>query len=203
MTFPGQRSIRSPFLVVALALGTLILGGAPQAHAETTIAIFDVQAVYGSNAYKAAQGQHQAFRKQLKEEVEREHKVAVEEKKKLTAQRKLLDDEAFKEKVREFQKRDETFNRKVNSHLRNIELSHNQGIRTIMGKAREISLAVAKEKGIDLVISKAATIAVMKEDLEITKDVIDRLNKELPTIKLQDPTTIQVGGDKAGDEAKK
>ena len=74
-----------------------------------------------------------------------------------------------------------TLQREIQSHKRDLERLFARGMNQIRGLLVEISQEIAKEREVDIVLEKSAVVLV-KPDLEITREALERLNQRLPQL---------------------
>jgi Skp family chaperone for outer membrane proteins len=175
-------------LIVSLVLGILAIAGRPAAALEALpdpiIAVIDMQGVIrDSKAHKSLEEQViQPFEKEL---VERQNALREEEQS-LKQQRSILSQEAFNQKVREFQTRAQSVQASLRQRKRQVD-------EIVAGKRQEIArqlfniiAKIADELNIAVVLNKAQVVIVKKE-LDISPEAQKRLDEQLPSIEASLP----------------
>ena len=181
-----KTRIRRVFLALAFATAVAAapLGGAAaQSETGPDIAVIDIQRLL--RKAKAAvdftnqiERQRQLFREQISER-EKELRAADQE---LARQRTKLPAEAFAEKRREFEVRLVEVQREAQTRMRELDQVRADGRRQVQRAITNIVAEIARERGIGLVIAQQGQIVLVKSALDITEEVLKRLNEKLPQV---------------------
>ena len=119
----------------------------------------------------------EAFQKQIRD---RENTLRQAEQK-LLEQRAVLAPDAFAERRRKFQERARAARQEVQSGKRAIDRAQALAMRKIELALLKIARDVATEKGLNIIMAKSSVLLSLK-NLEVTGEVMKRLNKSLPKI---------------------
>ena len=139
-----------------------------------------------ANAVKGIRDQIAKYGSKFEEEIEKERNKIRKENQDLTRQRTILAPEAFAEKRRKFEQRVVEVQRLVQKRQRELDKSRNEAM-TVVNKAYiEVVSKVASENSLAVIIRKDQTAYSVKT-LDITKLILDRLDKKLPTVKVAQP----------------
>jgi Skp family chaperone for outer membrane proteins len=186
---PGLREgVRLPRLVFALAAlaVTLIAAVPPAAHAQQQInvAILGVQEIMReSAASKIVLGEIQKRESALKAEVEKRENALLAADQQLAQQRGTLSAEEFAQKRAELSQQAAEVRKYAQGQQAQIAELARKGEGQIREKLLEIVGAIAKEKGIMLVLNKAQVV-LFPTELDITGEAMQRLNAQLPSVSL-------------------
>lgn len=104
----------------------------------------------------------------------------------LEQQRTKLAPEVFNAKMRDFQQRYDTLDNRVQVARQALQQSYNDAMTKIENTALQIISDIAAERKANLVVAKAAVLFEAPE-LDITQEVIQRLDVKLPQFQLQTP----------------
>jgi outer membrane protein len=104
----------------------------------------------------------------------------------LEQQRTTLTPEAFNTKMRDFQQRYATLDNRVQATRQTLQQSYNDAMTKVENTALQIIADVAAERKANLVVAKAAVLFEAPE-LDITQEVIKRLDVKLPQVQLATP----------------
>lgn len=190
-----HRIRRPGRVLLALCAGAAflsLLGAAAPAQAQklqpTVIAIIDTPKIlrqskagsgvareiekYGQDAQKAIAAQEQALR-------------AQEEK--LAGQRNVLSQEAFQQEAQDFQKKVSEMQREVQQRKISIDQAMAQGNQQIFRAIEEILKELAREREFDLVLERTQVAAIVNQQMEITQEVLRRLDQRLPSVTVPPP----------------
>ena len=119
----------------------------------------------------------EAFQKQIRD---RENTLRQAEQK-LLEQRAVLAPDAFAERRRQFQERARAARQEVQLGKRAIDRAQALAMRKIELALLKIARDVATEKGLNIIMAKSSVLLSLK-NLEVTGEVMKRLNKSLPKI---------------------
>ncbi len=168
----------------ALFVAILLFSVTPAAHADTSIAVVDIDAVLSeSKAAKSVKKQiarkRDGFLKQVKEEEEE----LRQEQKEIEAKRNDLSKEELIKKFQDFEKRRIAARNKIQEKKGHLDKSYGQAMNTLTKVIYDVCQEIAQEKDLDLVITKQ-NIVVASKALNITAEVMTRMNKKLPNLTL-------------------
>jgi len=111
-------------------------------------------------------------------------------------QRNVLAPDVWQEKAAAFQKKFAEAQGKVREKQERLEYSTNQAMQEVLNTLRVVAQGVASQRGINMVIPQGALLS-FDPAMDLTAAVMSGLNSRLPTVKFQDPETIQVSNDNA------
>lgn len=179
------RPLLQSFLFLgAFAVLTAGTWESPALAQGTKVGIIDVQRVMReSTAVQTLTKDVEAQRQGYQAELKKKEEALREEDQTLAKQRSVLSASAFAEKRAELEKKIVDVQREVQELRRTLDQRFGKGMAQVQAKLGEISKEIAEEKALDLILSKA-TVVIVKPELEITKDAIDRLNGQLPKVEL-------------------
>ena len=171
-------------LVIALALGVSAgLRPATQASAQDATSfsavVLDLDAVF-RNAVSVL-----SLRDKLREREEsvlatlsdREENLFAENRD-LQAQRDVLSEEVFTEQANDIQKRAQELNESADQYSGELERTLREGLEEVQTLALSLAEEIAAARGADVVLSKD-TLFLLTTDLEITAEVLEKLNVAL------------------------
>jgi outer membrane protein len=155
------------------------------AFADSPVAVIDLARVIETSAVgKDLQEKFKTKKEALQKEAIAYEKDLREKEQTLMKDKKTMDAKAFGEKRKSFEeglkkKRAEILEKNVS-----LEKSKNNALKTIQTKVVQISADIAKEKKIQVVLDQTAVV-IAQESLDITADVIKKLNGDLKTVPLK------------------
>ena len=136
-----------------------------------------------SNAGKKAQDHlKNKFNKGI-ENIDKKRKSLQEEERKIIDQKKLIKPEEYKEKVNKLRTKVQSLQKERNQLLETVSKQRNKAKTELLKALNPIISNYMKEKKIRMVIDKK-NLLLADDGLDITKDIINLLNKNLKTIKL-------------------
>ncbi len=151
------------------------------------VAVLDVQAILrNAKAVKSIREQITKFGSSFEEEIEKERAEIRKANQELARQRTILSPEAFAEKRRKFEKRVVEVQRLVQKRQRELDKTRNLAMGVVNKAYTEIVSKVANENNLAVIVRKAQTAYSVKA-LDITSEILTRLDKKLPTVKVSEP----------------
>ena len=187
MHWKSARLALAAVLGAAVVAATTTFAGA-QDIPTAKIAVLDTQKILRNST--AAAGirdqvkQQRAIYQDEFAQQERELRAAEEE---LARQRTILSSEAFALKRRECAARVAAVERGVETRKRELDQAYGTGIKQVERALAGIITELAKERGFNLVLSRTRVQAVVlyaDGALNISDEVLLRLNKRLPSVKV-------------------
>ena len=150
-------------------------------------AVLDVQKILrNAKAVKNIRDQITAYGTNFEKEIEKERNELRKANQDLSRQRTILAPEAFAEKRREFEKRVVEVQRLVQQRQRELEKSRGTAMLLVNKSYIEIIANLAEERNLAMIIRKNQT-AYAAPTLDVTNLVLTRLDKKLPTVKVDKP----------------
>ncbi len=113
-----------------------------------------------------------------------QEKVIQEEEKKIIQQKKILSQEEYKEKVKELRKKVSDLQKKRSKLLNSVSQQRSKARSELLKNLNPIVKSYMVEKNIRMVVDKKQLI-LADEKLDITKDIISKLNSKIKTLKLE------------------
>lgn len=149
---------------------------------ETKIAVADVQVVMSqSTAMKAISDQMNSKLKAYQSEFEKKQTALRKEEQELIKQRTALTKEAFEEKVKSFQGKEIAAQKDAAETKAKFDNAYGRAMGQVQKAAGEIATDLAKEKGFAIALV-TSQLLYADPSLNITDDVLARLNKKLPNV---------------------
>lgn len=150
-----------------------------------TFAVVSVKRIVDeSKAAKAADKEVKKLQKKYIKEAEGKEKQLKKREEQLQKQQKALSQEAFLKKVQEFKERINTERKEVLKKRKILEASYVSALELIKKETLKVVSRIALGKGIDFVIP-TSQILYFKGGVDISDEVLDKLNKELPKVKIK------------------
>ena len=117
-------------------------------------------------------------------DLSKQEKIIQEEEKKIIQQKKILSQEEYKKKVTELRKKVSDLQKKRNKLLNTVSAQRSKARSQLLKNLNPVVKEYMVEKQIYMVIDKKELI-LADEKLDITKDIISRLNAKIKTLKLE------------------
>ena len=183
------------FLLAAVAVMLLALPAAAQGKKgkdevvlpPAVVAVLDFQQVLRESA--AAQDirrQIEAYRKSYQDEIKAEEEKLRAEEADLKRQRTVLSPEAFEERRRSFEKKVIEVQREVQERTRALDNAFNDAMELLQSNLVPIVTEMTRAGRFNVVVEKSQ-VMFAQTDLDITKEVIEKLNERVKTIKVPSP----------------
>jgi len=198
-SFPIAKSLA--FLGAALMAGLLAFaplqalaqGAAPAAPKggqvpPAVIAVIDSQRVYrDAAALKSARTQLEQFRFTFQSEIAKEEEKLRAEDQEIARQRAVLTPEVFEQRRQAFQGKVVELQRRIQDRSQSLEKMLNGVREQVTLQIIDILKELAKERGYNMVLDRAQVQLYIGDTMEITPEVLVRLDKRLPTVKVSLP----------------
>lgn len=169
------------YLMIALTLAVFL---SPAASQALNVAVVDMQRVMSAaKAANSARAQLEAKQKSFQADVAKTEASLQKKDQELAKQRSLLAADEFKNKLTDFRKSAANAQNDVQKKRMKLRRAFEMSIVTIQKKVTAIVGAIAKEKQFDVVVPTAQTL-YFKDSLDITAEVLKRLDAQLPSMKV-------------------
>ncbi len=180
------RTLRWTTAALALA-SVLVAMPVNGARAEVKIGVVHFQMVmHESSAGKAIQQAIQANEEAFKKDMTGRREKLQQAEQELVRQQGSLSAEAFAKKREDFLHKAGDFDRDVQAHRKALEQGVDEASRAIQAATVEIVNGLAHDNEIALVLDRAQVIFV-ESSLDLTRQVLDKLNSKLPTVQVKIP----------------
>jgi Skp family chaperone for outer membrane proteins len=103
----------------------------------------------------------------------------------LQRQRAILSPEAYTQRRRDFEKRVNDAQQSVNTRRRDLDDAMNVAYSKVQASLLEVIAELAKENDYKLVLARSQITMLYQNSIDVTGEVIQRLNKKLPTMAVQ------------------
>lgn len=123
-----------------------------------------------------------------------ENKVKEEllkEKESLDKQKSLMAQEAYEDKYSQLKSRADDLNRQADIHQKQLNVGQVRANRELQRVLTPIIQKVSERRGATVVLEKAQ-IVYQEPGLDVTTEVIEHLDKELPTLKVELPSEAEI-----------
>ena len=148
-------------------------------------AVIDMKAVLAkSSAFSTLQKEIQKLEKGYKEDIKAEEDILKKEQENLVAQKSVLSSEEFKEKEDAFKQKVNKIQAKVEQIRRELESTMAKGMQIIQQEAVKHMKEISAKEGY-LLVFDANTTVISADKINISKIVVDKLNKSLPKISVE------------------
>ncbi|MBL8630274.1 MAG: OmpH family outer membrane protein [Rhodospirillaceae bacterium] len=179
-------------LVITAAAVTSFTAAAQERLPAPVIGIVDTDLILrDSLASKAVRLERDKFATQYSTQVADEEKKLRAEDQELASQRGVMAPDVFQNRATEFQKKLADFQTRVRDKQERLDFSFQQSMTEIGQSIYAAAGDVAKEKGINTVLARSQILLIVDTAMDITAPVLTKLNQRLPTVKFQDPATLQ------------
>lgn len=173
--------------LVVLGLLLAVTPVQAQRMEPTVVAVVDLQHLLrDSRAGQSIEVQMEQLRDGFANRVAVQESALRQEEKDLQDQAALLAPEVLAERRRQFEEKVVTLQRDVRAQQQALEQTYAGGVGQIRQAIVEILSALVDERGIDLVVPQTAVL-VGTRSLDITGEVLSRLDQQLPSVTLSAP----------------
>jgi len=174
----------APRLIVVLFALLLPFQAAAQQLPAPKIAVLNVDHLMrDSLASKSIRGQLEKKRAAFQADISKRENALREADKKMAQQRAVLTPDAFAERQKEFQRQVADTHRYVQNLKRQLDKGFADAMRKVEAAVAEVTEAEAKKRKLNIILTKNMVV-YMAPALDITKSVLARLDKKLPSVKV-------------------
>jgi len=168
-----------------------------------TVMVVDVQAaLQQSSAAKALRAQRDQYLQALQAELEKNRAALKETENELVKQKSAMAPEAWQQKARSFEQQVFEFNQRFQRNNQAVDKSFRAGMSELSDALAQVSEELAGELGANLVLPKSQ-IFLHDSRMEVTQQVIERLNKKYPSVTFPKPAVEGDGSPRVSTPAKK
>lgn len=169
------------------AVGLTLFAPAGKAQDAQTIAIIDVQLILReAKAVQALQGFVQGQRELVQASITQRESDLRAADQELAREKKSLSAEVYEERRKALADELAKLQADVQDARRQLDQITNQGMAEIQAALIPIVQQVATERDVDIVLSKALVV-IVRSELEITQEVLRRLDETLPSVSVGTP----------------
>ncbi len=171
-----------PAFALAVVLAAAFVS--PVRAEGSVIAVLNIQEIMNdSTAAKSVREQLNKKQKSFQAEMDKKEKELQNEEENLNKARSTITPEAFEEKVREFRKHTTVAQKDLQSKKVQLDNAFKKALSDIQKAVYDIVQEMAKEKGFQVVVP-TSQLLYADTSLDISKEVLVKLNKNLPTLKV-------------------
>lgn len=183
----------SKFLFALTALLCVAMPGIATAQASgkvppTVIAVIDSQRVNReAAALKNARQQLEQYRFNFQSEIAKEEEKLRAEEQEISRQRSVLSPEAFEQRRQAFQGKVIDLQKRIQERSQSLEKMLNGVREQVTLQVIEILKGLAQERGFNMVLDRAQVQIFIGDNIDITAEVLKRLDQRLPSVKVALP----------------
>jgi len=165
-----------------LALAAATLGFATPALAEVKIAVVNIQGIMkDSTAASSVRDQLESKQKAFQSEITKKEEALQKEDQALAKQQSVLSKDAFAEKAKAFRNKATEVQKEVQAKKALLDAAFERSLNDIQKAVNDIIAELAKEKGFNVALP-TSQILYADSSMDVSKDVLERLNKKLPKV---------------------
>lgn len=184
--------IKAAIALVALSVSALPGFALAQAAGNKVppaiIAVIDSQRVNReAAALKNARQQLEQFRFSFQSEIAKEEEKLRAEEQEIARQRSVLSPEAFEQRRQAFQAKVVDLQKRIQERSQSLEKMLNGVREQVTVQVIEILKGLAQERGFNMVLDRAQVQIFIGDSIDITPEVLKRLDQRLPTVKVNLP----------------
>lgn len=181
----------SKFLIAMAALLSMAAPGLAVAQAKTpptVIAVIDGQRITReAAALKNARQQLEQYRFNFQSEIAKEEEKLRTEEQEIARQRSVLAPEAFEQRRQAFQAKVIDLQKRIQERSQSLEKMLGSVREQVTLQVIEILKGLAQERGFNIVLDRAQVQIFIGENIDITAEVLKRLDQRLPSVKVALP----------------
>lgn len=158
-----------------------------QELAPPVLAVIDLQKVRRNSIAVQALSKRIAEQKtRHQDELREQERTLRDADQELARQRSILSPEAYAKKRGDLERRVASLQRDARARKRALDKLFAQGMAQVQAELTEVAKEIAKEWGLDLVLTKT-TVVLVRPKFELTQEVLRRLNARMPDLPVAQP----------------
>lgn len=168
-----------------LALVASLAVASPAFADEVKVAVVNIQGIMkDSTAAASVREQLESKQKSFQADLTKKEEALQKEDKELAKQQSVLSKDAFAEKRKAFITKATEAQKEVQAKKALLDAAFERSLNDIQKAVNDIIAELAKEKGFNLALP-TSQILYADDKMDISKDVLDRLNKKLPKVEVK------------------
>jgi Skp family chaperone for outer membrane proteins len=186
MVYDVKKLLILPMLVMAFQMDVVLSRG--EAQAAQKIAVLDLRVIWrNSLAGKSIADQLNVYRKAFQKKADAQTKKLKTSENELRLQRSLLSPEAMKARERKFKDEVAAVQRQLQARRKALDKSRAEAFKIFEKNFTEVLKKLRAEKKIDIIIKKRPSIIYMEPSVNITGEVLKRLDVRIKKITVKNP----------------
>lgn len=150
----------------------------------SNIGIIDVEKIIKeSKAMRDIQAKIAKQQEVYQKEVSKKQEGLEAEQKKIEGKKNVLEKDAFEKEVTAFEKKVDDLKTFVDRKQNSLKKASLDGMSKVNDEVKDIISDVAKEKSLDVIIP-ASQVLFFKDELDVTEEVLENLNKKITKVKV-------------------
>lgn len=194
-----MKRILTTFKAIIVAVAVLVgtqFPGAGEAVAQqlkpAVIAVIDSRRLFSESLVsKDIRSQLTAFSQTFAAEENKKKEALLKEKEEIDKQRSLMAQEAYEDRYNQLKARADEFNRRADIQQKQLNVAQVRANRELQRVLTPIIQKVADKRGATVVLEKAQ-IVYQQSGLDITTEVIESLDREMPSLKVELPSEAEI-----------
>jgi outer membrane protein len=153
-----------------------------------TVAVVDMQRVLvESAAGKSIQSQLDTERRKIRDQITRMQDELKSAQNQFIRTRSVMAPEAAQEQQQQLQRKEADAQRTLQDRQEAFQKGESDAVNVVTDNMRDIVQQIAAERHIGMVVRKELVISMADKNMDITDDVVGRLNTKLPTVTVTIP----------------
>ena len=167
-----------------------------------TVAVVDMQRVLvESAAGKSIQSQLDTERRKIRDQITRMQDELKSQQNQFIRTRSVMAPEAANEQQQQLQRKEADAQRTLQERQEAFQKGESDAVNVVGDNMRDIVQQIAAERHIGMVLNKQTVISMADKNMDLTDDVVQRLNTKLPTVTVTIPAPGAVSAAQAAPAA--
>ena len=152
---------------------------------QTTVGVIDINYILAeSKAAKDAAEKIEKIAQKIEKEVQEKDQSLLDEQNELIESQQIMAPAAFEEKRKDYEKKVQNYNISRQEKLMSIDILVSEARNNVLNALKPILEELSNDKGITVLLEKNSVL-LNAENMDITKEALKALNKELPSIEVK------------------
>jgi outer membrane protein len=177
-------NIKYKYFLVFTLLSQLFISPIYAQYPDTNIGVVDLNYILSeSDAAVDAAKQIEDIAKQIEEEIKDTDQSLIDEQNELIESQQIMAPAAFEEKRKEYENKVQNYNVTRQEKLMSIDRIVSESRNEVLNALKPILEEIANDNGITVLLEKNSVL-LNAENMDITEEALQVLNKKLPSIKV-------------------
>ena len=179
-----RLNFKYKYIFVFTLLSQLLLSPLYAQYPDTNVGVVDLNYILSeSDAAVDAAKQIEDIAKQIEEEIKDTDQSLIDEQNELIESQQIMAPAAFEEKRKEYENKVQNYNVTRQEKLMSVDILVSESRNKVLNALKPILEEIANDNGITVLLEKNSVL-LNAENMDITEEALQVLNKKLPSIKV-------------------
>ena len=179
-----RLNFKYKYIFVFTLLSQLLLSPLYAQYPDTNVGVVDLNYILSeSDAAVDAAKQIEDIARQIEDEIKNTDQSLIDEQNELIESQQIMAPAAFDEKRKEYENKVQNYNVTRQEKLMSVDILVSESRNKVLNALKPILEEIANDNGITVLLEKNSVL-LNAENMDITEEALQVLNKKLPSIKV-------------------